>query len=56
MLGRRQCAEKDETGPKLFLYLMMFMKYYAGTDALQHPYHFGNGVPRWKGQKDMDIT
>ena len=31
------------------------MKYYAGTDGLQHPYHFGNGVPRWKGQKDMNM-
>ena len=42
--------------PQLFLYLRMFIKYYAGTDALQHPCHSGNGVPRWKGQKDMNMV
>ena len=32
------------------------MKYHAGTDALQNPYHLGNRVPWWKTQKDMHMV
>jgi hypothetical protein len=35
---------------------MVLLEYYAGTDALQYPCHFGNGIPRWKGKKDIDIV
>ena len=42
--------------PKLLFYFRVLLEYYAGTDALQHPYHSGNRVLRWKGQKDMDIV
>jgi len=42
--------------PKLFLYLRMFMKYYAGTDTLQHPYHLGDTISGWKGRKDMNMV
>jgi hypothetical protein len=42
--------------PQLFLYIRMFLKYCTGTDALEHPYHLGYGIPRGKGQKDMDMV
>jgi hypothetical protein len=32
------------------------MKYHTGTDALQNPYHLGNRVPWWEGQKDMNMV
>ena len=44
------------SSPKLFLHLRMLMKYHAGTDALQNPYHLGNRVPSWKAQKDMHMV
>jgi len=33
----------------------VLLEYDASTDALQHPYHFGDGIPRWKGLEDMDM-
>ena len=42
--------------PKLFFYFRVLLEYYDGTDILQHPYHLGGGVPRRKGQKDMDMV
>jgi hypothetical protein len=55
------CSDKvsifpEFTTPKLPFHFRMLLEYYAGTDALQHPYHFGDRVPRWKGQKDMDMV
>jgi hypothetical protein len=55
------CSHKVSVFPKLstpqvFFYLMVLREYYARTDALQHPYHSGNGVPRRKGQNDMDMV
>ena len=44
------------SSPKLFLHLRMLMKYHAGTDALQNPYHLGNRVPWRKGQKNMNMV
>ena len=42
--------------PKLLFHFRMLLEYYAGTNALEHPYHPGDRVPRWKGQKDMDMV
>ena len=43
------------SAPKLFLYLRMLLKNYAGTDALEHPYYLGNTVPRRKRQKNVNM-
>ena len=55
------CSDKISVFPKLstsqFLFHFgMLLKYYTGTDALEHSYHFGNRVPRWKGQKNMNMV
>jgi len=42
--------------PKLLLHFRMLFENYTGSDALEHPYHLGNRVARWKGQKDMDMV
>lgn len=43
------------SSPKLLLYFRMLLKYYTGTDTLQHPYYLGNTVPRWKRKKNMNV-
>ena len=54
------CSGKISIFPKffisqLFFYFRVFLEFCAGTSALQHHYHFGNGAPRWKGQKDIEM-
>jgi len=43
------------SSPKLFLYLWMILKNYTRTNALQHPHYLSNTIPRWKGQKYMNV-
>jgi len=40
---------------QLFFYFGVLLEYDAGTNALHHPYHFGD-TPGWKRQKDMDMV
>jgi len=42
--------------PQLFLYIRILLKYYTGSDALEHSYHLGYAVPRGKLQKDTDMV
>ena len=42
--------------PQLLLYLRKLIKYLTGRYTLQHPYHFGYRIPRWKTQKEMNMV
>jgi hypothetical protein len=41
--------------PKLLLHLRVFLENHTGTDALEHPNHLGNAVPRRKRQENMNM-
>jgi hypothetical protein len=41
---------------QLFFYFGVLLEYDAGTNALHHPYHFGDTLSGWKRQKDMDMV
>ena len=55
------CSDKISIFPKLstpqfLFYFGVLLKYHTSADALEHPYYFGNRIPRWEGQKDVDMV
>jgi len=43
------------SSPQLFLDRRVLFEYDAGTDSLEHHYHFRDTISGWKRQKDMDV-